>query len=513
MKTARKYLSALLVACAITACSDKPRNQAVQPCEEDGKLVVCFASKGEFEPLERTTEGINKITALAHKYGVPVTYYIKPFTADKYKNELKHWHQKYGDEVGWFSESLTLENAPAELKKLQGIVDWQIIRSTGNIKYGAEWVNMYLKNGIESVWGRCYEQTFTDDITDRGCPYGFYYASPKCYKVPNNTSGGIISVPWLSNDLNLIFRTAQQSTFTFDVNDPQDIGVVTPEDASFWRAEINEYKKQTKYNKIVPLVILQELEEFALSEPGYEERRESAYAILENLFKVLQEEGIQVVTVSEAVDMYKAAYPDKTPPTYAIFDNIGDLPIIKNNKSLELSDQRFTNGKGPSFNGYYATDREDRTWYYYHPGGVPFYDLGKIFTYYDVNGLLVFEEGNSDPIRITPYTNLPENLFGEAILPEMSYWFDTHKYIPDSEINKIEHKNGFSLNIKAKAQNSDIFTGVYLPYGVMLWGDYSAYEIPENAPVGTKILSTDGLYIPMLLNAGENELKLDFRKI
>lgn len=494
------------------SCRQQHKN-CTEKASEKGQLVVCFASKGDFAPSATSTEALTGITDLVHRYGIPVTYYMKPFTAEKHKSQLKKWHEEYGDEVGWFSEGITVDKAQTELDQLRSIVDWQVIRTTGNIRYGADWVQLYQANGIESVWGRCYEQTYTDNITDRGCPFGFYYLYPACFKVPNKANGGLISVPWLSNDLNLIFRTAQQSTFTFDVNDPQDIRVATAEDDSFWLAELNEYKKQTRYNKIVPLVIQQEFHEFALSEPGLETRRKEGYALLESLFKILQREGIKVVTVSEAVDMYKAAYPEKTPPTYGLFDNIArHVPIVRDCKHLELTNRRFATGKGPCYNGYYATNREDRMWYYYHPDSIPYYEHGKLLTYYDVNGLLVFEEGKKDPIRITPYTSLPENLFGEAILPEMSYWYDTDRFIPRSELRQETTADGFVIDIRVKAEHNQVFTGEELPYGVMLWGDYSNYEIPADAPLGTKILQTEGLFIPMLLEEGMNEIRLFFKE-
>lgn len=52
--------------------------------------------------------------------------------------------------------------ATNELKRLQELVTWHPIRATGNTKYGPEWIKLYLDHGIESVWGRCYEQTFEE---------------------------------------------------------------------------------------------------------------------------------------------------------------------------------------------------------------------------------------------------------------------------------------------------------------------------------------------------------------
>lgn len=477
---------------------------------EPGQLVVCLASKGEFDKGQPANkEGLIGLAALAHKYGFPVTYYLKPFVAEAAKDELKSWSGQYGDEVGWFSEGTSFRTAEAELNRLRNIVTWQPIRATGNTKYGPEWVELYQRHKIESVWGRCYEQTFVDGITDRGCPPGFYYARPDCFKVPNTQSGGVISVPWLSNDLNLCFRTAWQPTFTFDPNDTEDIGASTPTDSSFWEAELDEYQKQTKYNRIVPLVVQQETGEF---ERMNKWKRDGA-AILENLFKVLQRRGIKVVTVSQAVELYKKAYPQSTPPTYAIFGNISTIPCIKDSKYFKLSRERFTTGTGPTLNGYYACNRMGNVRNYYHPAGVSMYEQKRNFTYFDANGLLVYEEGNPQPIRITPYFGLPPNAFKEKILPELSYWFDTDRYIPKAAITKQEGTDGLQLKITATYARSPISSGERLPYGVMLWGDYSAYQLPADAPAGTKILAGDGLFIPLVLKVGINHFELDLHAL
>ena len=478
---------------------------------ETGELAVCIASKGDFDNGKPADcEGIRGLAALAHRYGFPVTYYIKPYVAEACKEDLKAWCEQNGDEVGWFSEGCEFGKAELELNRLKAAIPWQPITTTGNIKYGPEWVGFYQKNGINSVWGRCYEQTFVDGITDRGCPPGFYYAMPDCFKAPNPDSGGVISVPWLSNDLNLCFRTAWQPTFTFDPNDTQDIGVTTPGDSSFWEAELAEYQKQTQYNKVVPLVIQQEMHEFNFSDKGHEEWRRDGATILENLFKILKQRGIKVVTVSKAVELYRKAYPERTVPTYAIFGNISSIPIIKSCGLFKLSSDRFTTGTGPSVNGFYACTRIGNIRNYYHPKGISFYDQKRNLTYFDRNGLLIFEEGNPLPIRITSYFDLPPHAYKEKILPELSYWYDTDKYIPEAKIVKSDIPGGFRLKMQASAANNPIFAGSKMPYGIMMWGDYSAYRVPLDAPVGTKVLGRDGLFVPMVLKIGENLQQLDF---
>ena len=233
----------------------------------EGKLVVCFASKGDFENTPGSEAGLKGLANLLHQYGYRGTYYLKSSTIGACRKDLQEWNKTHGGEVGWFAEREPIAKAGDELKKIRDLLPGQNVRTVAQLWYGAPWVRAFEKNGVESVWGRCYEQSATVGITDRGCPFGFYYAKPDCFKAPNTGKGGVISVPWLSNDLNLVFRTAQQPTFTFDPNDSQDMRISTPGDDSFWRAELNEYKKQTKYNKVVPLVIQQEISEFDFFPP------------------------------------------------------------------------------------------------------------------------------------------------------------------------------------------------------------------------------------------------------
>ena len=217
------------------------------------------------------------------------------------------------------------------------------------------------------------------------------------------------------------------------------------------------------------------------------------------------------MTVSHAVDLFKKAYPDRTEPTYAIFGNISNIACIKDSKYFKLSTERFTRGIGPTFNGYYACTRDGDVRNYYHPNGVSMYEQKQNLTYFDANGLVIYEEGNPKPIRITPYLDLPADAYREKILPEMSYWFDTDQYIPTPVITRSDTGGGFHLKVQVEYKANPIFPGQRLPYGVMLWGDYSACQVPANAPAGTRILGTDGLIVPMVVTMGSNVLDLDFR--
>jgi len=480
----------------------------------NGRLIVCIASKCEYDNGQPAdVEGPAGLAALAHKYGFPVTYYMKPFTVAACRAQLKNWHDQFGDEVGWLGDGTGLGAKPRELQRLRELVDWQPITAAGDLRYGLEVSEFYRREGVQSVWGRCYEQSYTDGITDRGCPPGFYYALPACFRVPNQKDDGLISVPWLSNDLNLVFRTAQQSTFTFDPDDSADIHVSAPDDDSFWKAELEQYQKQTRYNKIVPLVVQQETGEFDFknADPYHIRKRQQGAAILENLFKLLKERRLTVVNVSQAVRIYKQAYPSVTPPTYNVFDNISVLPIIRKSPDFKMVTTRFS-GEKPlaKFNGYFASNRAGHAFEYFSPDGKTFYERGRNLTYFDRNGLLVFDEGHPVPIRITPYLNDPAK-YMRGILPELSSLFDTDKYIPKADVHTAGDDHHLRVTVTANVETLPDYVGSRLPYGVMLWGDYAGWELPDDAPPGTKILAHDGLIIPMVLHAGLNQMEVQLR--
>lgn len=466
-----------------------------------GELVACITTKGQFRgPTDLA--GMKKLAELAHRHGFPVTWIIKPFTARDAAKELQQWHLDYGDEVAWFSEGTSLKEAEAELLELREVVSWQKVVSTGNTKYGLPWVELYQRLGIESVWGRCYEQTDADHISDRGSPHGFYYLRPDIYKAPNPAAGGLVSVPWLSNDPNLIFWCGFQSTFTFDPDDPMSMGFVGPGRCEYWFALVDEFQKQTRYNQFVPLIIQQEYDAGG-AHPTWHEP-------MDELLAYVNRKGIPVVGQAEAVRRYKAAHPERTPPTYAVFDSLGKLDIVRHplpvGRSFEVTTNRLSTAfMGAPFNGYYTTDWNKTTdkRLYFHPTGTPFYDHGRTFIYYDVNGLLLFDENQTSPLRITTYLEIPAGKHGYDTLPEMSQFYDTDRFIPAARLETSPQGRDLRVQINVPAAQSNIVAHAKLPYGVMLWGDYSRFSLPADAPVGAQIVGDIGVFVPLVMTIGQ----------
>jgi lysophospholipase L1-like esterase len=473
----------------------------LRPLDAQGELVVSICTKGEFR-APGDLKGMRALAEAAHRHGFPVTWIVKPFTVREAAAELREWHDTYGDEVAWFSEGTPLGKAEAELKELRGLVSWQKVVSAGHTKYDQSWAALYERLGIESVWGRCYEQTDADHICDRGSPHGFYYLRPSNYKAPRVEPGGVVSVPWLSNDPNLIFWSGFQSSFTFDPDDLIFMGFLGAGRTEYWRALVDQYSKQTRYNKLVPLIVQQEYASPILK---------ASLPPLDDLFAYFKQKGIKVVPLAEAVSRYKRAVGSLTPPTYGVYESLGHMDIVRNplpgrHFTLEqVSKPLDSTNQGAPFNGYYTTswDKTAGKRFYYHPEGKKFYEHGKLFVYYDRNGLLLFDEGKAKPVRISSYLEIPDGKTGFDVLPEMSHFYDTAKHIPEVAVSQIASAGGLTIRIAIDPFRANVAAAKRLPYGVMVWGDFSDYRLPAGVPEGVAIVGDQGLFVPFVLDVDQ----------
>ena len=507
-----------LVISALMALLTTALSIAVEKERVEGECVFSIVGLQKPGELPNLHSGMKIMADLAHKYGHPVTWYLKPDLAGYAKQDLQEWHQKYGDEVAWFAEHWNPKQPlEEEIAKLQKVVTWQKIRAVGDVNYGRRKAEIFEKAGMESVWGRCWDQSAADGISDRGCPWGFYYLNPECYRVPNPGKHGLVSVEWVNRDLNLVFRTAWSEFFSFVAYDTILSGVLLPGRCEYWFTLVDEYQRQAKYNKYVPVITMHEFNLFSKdpNTPHFKHYVKDCPPVFDELFKYLKDRNVTVLPVSASVDRFKKLHPEKTPPTYAFFDNLSRVPIVRNRvdkipdfpirvRNIKLETERFKESRiGAKYNGYYPVQwaKDGFTYPYFHPTGKRFEDQPPVFIYYDDNGQLFFDPGNPKPIRVTSYLNLPNPM--PPIVPEYSYWFDTDQEIPTADI-KID-KKPTALRVHIEVTSDKVF-----PYGVMLWGDYSGIKVPDTAPYGTKVIGTQGLFIPLVLKVGVNRCELHF---
>lgn len=466
-----------LLALAAILTFNAARAAAQDSAAEGGKLYFSFISSAYY--LEKKwgngmpLEGIKRVAEIAHANKVPVTWLVNARSSKEAAALFTQYHEQYGDDVGfiltaneadaarWGGESMYIRNMPkeklkkwvdAELAEIKKNLPWATITIAGSGYRSRAMVEVFESAGIKAMWGSCWEQTNTDGISDRGAPWGFYYINRDAYKTPSTANGGLVSVEWTARDLNNAFREGKPEVYSTDPNDVERSGLAANRNIDYWKGLVSQYRRNTKFNAIVPLMVHQEAHEMECGQVvcAYKEDQiKSTSDMLDELFKYAAGSGAEIVTASKAVEAYRAANAS-TPPTYALFKDVSPAAANK-----------------------------------------------ELFIYYDKNGELFFDQGKSSPTLIRNYIGA------------------TDKDMNSSEFGKVEDApvaaisedvNDADITLRAEAP-ADFKTA----YGLAFWGDYEGCVLGTDSPAGTKILENKLVFVPAVLDSGDNTVlvKLD----
>jgi len=157
----------------------------------------------------QSKKGLEGLAAIAHKYGYPVTYYLKPGTVEASQANLKEWHQKYGDEVGWFSEATPFEMAEADLVTTS---EKSLFNSDFNT---SEWYNATVPGTVlttlvdQGVYPDPYFGLNNLSIPDSLCRKEWWYRLP--VRLPENCSGKTIWLLFNGINYNLALTQEDQN--------------------------------------------------------------------------------------------------------------------------------------------------------------------------------------------------------------------------------------------------------------------------------------------------------------
>ena len=479
----RKVFLVFMFALVLSPC------HSIADEQQRGKLYFSFISSayymekrwGQGMPIE----GVKRTAEVAHANGIPVTWLVNAKSAEAGAALFTEYHEKYGDEVGlmlsanqeeaeiWGGESAYMRMfldkkklykwAKQELEDIQKALPWAYIVIAGTGYRSNDIIKVFEKLGMKAVWGHCWEQTYTDGISDRGAPWGFYYVNPDAYKIPNTAPGGLVAIEWTARDLNLSFRTGRPEVFSTDPNDVQRARIVEYRDIDYWKGFFDEYARNTAYNAVVPLMVHQEAHEMECTGAvcaNNEETIQSTAEMLDELFKYARASGAEIVPASQAVQAYAHANAE-TPPTYALFRNLTptfmDLPQTGYNSG-------YTNEQLAAF--------------------------PEAFVYIDKNGQLFFDRGRTEPVRIDNYIGIDENSMEN---PEL---ITTN--VPAPTILKGKQSGRFTVSVT-------ITSTADTAYGLAFWDEFTGCRIASGGAPGTRILENGPAFIPLVLKPGLNE--------
>lgn len=433
-----------------------------------GTLIYSFVSIASRVHSGRTSlSGMQRLAELVHGYGIPVTWLVTPTSASLAAKELTHWHEKFGDEVALAPPELSL--TPADDKPPYSERRDRLVRLRRELCEVLPWTKctvfsghtdpevakLGLEIGFEGVWGYCWEQIDVDGITDRGCPWGCYYINPEDRRRPA-WGKSIVSFEWTARDLIKAFHSGHSSLWSTDPNDVARSRLCAWDQIDYWKGLADNYVRNARYNPHVFLVQQQESHEMEIG-PGwrcYTEEDIQESLVMLDAFLYYIKPHIVAMTLPDIAHLYRNHY-HATPSSYMLWH---DTPAPR-----PLDEYNWNHCVGP--------------W-------------PKTFLFFDREVQLVFVDGRVQPICIRNYQRPWQygEYYAEPNIPRPYLVRDT----------RYHWRREIEIRVESPTD---------LPYGLVLWEDFSLYQI-GTAPglVEGKIIPHELLFLRYNLKQGENLL-------
>jgi len=427
-----------------------------------GELIYMFASYASRHYNGVTcVDGMRLLADTLHPHGVKITWIVSPESAAIASDTLTRWHESFGDDVAVHTPVLrgALEDKKEAMLTAREAVGkalpWAALTVAASGHTDPEIAAVLEDTGFEGLWGFCWEQIEVDQITDRGCPWGFYYMD-RSQRLCPASGRGVIGMEWTARDLLKSFHSGNPCLYSTDPNDVGRGGLCSWENIDYWRHMADNYLRNTRYNEHVFLLQHQEAHEMERSDLckcyTEEDIRETA-VMLDQLAHHIKGSA-KMMTLPEAAKLYRSQY-DRTASSYMLWE---DSPTPRPNR-----DYAWSTPVGP--------------W-------------PKTFLHYDCGAQMVFIEGKVEPVCIRNYARpwTSGEYFAE----------------PDIPYARLVHNTQFNwsreIEVVVHAPRS-------MPYGLALWGDYALYQIDEApALLEGKIMSRELTFLRCDLTPGENRL-------
>ncbi|MFH1742762.1 MAG: hypothetical protein ABIH23_27465, partial [bacterium] len=295
-----------------------------------GELIYMFASlAARHRDGSTCLDGMRLLAKTLHPYGVKITWIVSPESARIAAEELTEWHEQCGDSIAVELPPLSggLEEKKAQVAAvrdgIQAALPWADLTIAGTMHVDSDIPAVLEDLGFEGLWGFCWEQIEVDQITDRGCPWGFYYMDRGERLRPARVNGkpaqGVIGMEWTARDLLKSFHSQNPCLYSTDPNDVARGGICSWEDIDYWKEMADNYIRNTRYNDYVFLLQHQEAHESERSDfckcYTEEDIRESAI-MLEEFVRYIQGTA-RMMTLQEAARLYRDQY-DHTASSYML---------------------------------------------------------------------------------------------------------------------------------------------------------------------------------------------------
>ena len=239
-----------------------------------GDLIYMFASLAARHADGATcTRGMRLLADTLHPHGVKITWIVSPASARIAAPLLTEWREAFGDDAAVETPPLsgTLGDKKAKMAAARHAVaealPWADVKIAAGGHQDPEIAAVLDDLGFEGLWGFCWEQIEVDEITDRGCPWGFYYMD-RDQRLRPAPGRGIIGMEWTARDLLKSFHSGNPTLYSTDPNDVARGGLCSWENIDYLKGVADNYILNTRYNDHVFLLQHQEAHEMERA-PGW----------------------------------------------------------------------------------------------------------------------------------------------------------------------------------------------------------------------------------------------------
>lgn len=453
-------------------------------------------------------EGMKLISALAHRYDIPVTWIVDSKSVQESRDLLVRGHQECGDDVilmidiarvltesgittpaSKAEEIVVLrQNLPGfiatEQEKIRDMLPWAEVNViTADMKTEVL-IEILEELGCTGLWGYHWSSGQEEGITQQppafpdtgiplspllfvsqsrlnGCPWSFFYVSREHYDAPSQSPNGLVAVESTSLDLNAVLHSGNPQVFSPEPSTLRRSGLYADKHIDYPKALLNEYLRNRSWNRF--LIFLQQQPAYQMEYASYDDYDKGMISelaeILSDFFnEVVYNKGINALSLPEAIEAYRKEF-EYTEACYMAFDGIVPLQV--------------------DIDFYTPPEPKQKPPY-------PF-----TFLYYDRECQLIFEEGQMMPVQMRNYVHPPfeSRYYIEKEMPSISTFRparDRDKLILEFEIESIKQ----------------------MPFGLAIWDDHTMFNLVASNARLVKWVGTHLLFIRMDLEEGLNRVEV-----
>ena len=397
---------------------------------------------------------MRRLAEIGHKHGIPITWGIGATSARSFAADLTEWHTSHGDEVmlmvdissiwGSGTDSDDLGKSAEHIVTMREKLPDFVSSERDRVQRAIEWANPVVvgagqknhvllyalaESGFAGLWGYGW-----GNGEDEGCPFGCFFPSADKHNFCGASTSRVVGLPYTSL---LPTQIPLESKETEDTDSrTQLLNGAAQRGFNCYAANASWNSWLAYIQRIDPVEVAsfteEQLDELDTYLAYVSEAPETQIMSLPDVVRACQETG------------------EQTQPTFLV-----------TNPNSEGEEEAST-----------GSDKS-------------------LFSYYDTECQLVFEEGKIEPIRVTNYISPPVNSTSgaEVNLPQIE------QFRPSRSRSQLRMQ--FTLE-STKA----------MPYGLAVWGNHDGLTLATSNAEEVTWLGDRLLFVRVNLQVGRNEVEV-----